>query len=166
MKKILPPHKTKKKKNQGTFSACFSLPIGCMYFWHGLMAESVIWGHRSGGWREAKYSPHASPQGCTVRSRKGAGKCWRGGGYLAPRWEMRDAKYPHPRPSTSLRRLFFFFLSPCTFFGPCMVLHKTTQHCEKSAFFYIWITSILKKSPQGCTVRPRKGAGQCLMWGI
>jgi hypothetical protein len=22
-----------KEKNQGTLNACFSLPIGCMYFW-------------------------------------------------------------------------------------------------------------------------------------
>jgi hypothetical protein len=35
----------------------------------------------------------------------------------------RDPKYP---PSRSVRRLFF--LSSCTFFWSCMVLHKTTQH--------------------------------------
>ncbi len=35
----------------------------------------------------------------------------------------RDPKYP---PWRSVRPLFF--LSSCTFFWPCMVLHKTTQH--------------------------------------
>jgi len=46
---------------------------------------------------------------------------------------------------------------------------------ERRGFFSISITSTVKKSnpaagshssPQGCTLRPRKGAGQCSRWGL
>jgi hypothetical protein len=79
-----------------------------------------------------------------------------------------------------LAPVFLAFLH--MFFGSCMVLLKTMQH-GSTCFFYsakeltnvpvwfsIWISSTVKKSnpaaephgsPQGCTVRPRKGAGQC-----
>jgi hypothetical protein len=51
--------------------------------------------------------------------------------------------------------------------------HKSRQK-GKLLFFFIWITFTVKKSnpatephgsPQGCTVRPRKGAGECSMGG-
>jgi hypothetical protein len=47
MKKILPalPHNPKLKKiekNQGTLSACFSLPTGCMYFWFPKLLVTIF----------------------------------------------------------------------------------------------------------------------------
>ncbi len=37
------PHpKLKRKKNQGTLSACLSLPIGCMYFWFPKLLVTIF----------------------------------------------------------------------------------------------------------------------------
>ncbi len=42
MKKILPPPKIKRKKIKAPWSACFSLPIGCMYFWFAKLSVTIF----------------------------------------------------------------------------------------------------------------------------
>jgi len=64
-----PPPNQNLKEKKSRHLECMLEPIHRLHvvsktvghhFWHGLMVGSMIWGHRSRDWRDAKYTPWSS----------------------------------------------------------------------------------------------------------